>query len=83
MRLGIEFGLEIGLVRRAHAGSVRATALRHEPLKHPMEFRSVVKAFGNQFLDPRNMAGGKVRPQLDNNVSAAVSGVERKGELFV
>ena len=82
MRLGVEFGLEVGLVAAAHAGAGRIAALRHEAGDHAVEHHAVVKAFVRQFGDPLDMARRKVGAQLDDDVAAlAVAGVEGEGQV--
>jgi len=42
---------------------------------------AVVEAFGDQLLDPRDVAGGQIGAQLDDDVAAlALAGVEREDE---
>lgn len=79
MRFSIEFLRQIWLGRTAHAGAVRATALRHKAGNHAMELHTVVKAFTGEFLNARYMVRRKIRAQLDNNVAA----VEGKGKRFI
>ena len=84
MRLGVEFGRQVGLLRSAHARAVGAAALRHEIVDHAVEHHAVVKALAHQFLDALDMLGRKVGAQLDLDVAAlAVAGVERESEIFV
>ena len=75
----VEFGLEIGLGGAAHAGALRAAALRHEAGDHAVELDAIIKAFADQFLDPLDMAGGQIGPQLDHNIAA----IERENQFFV
>ncbi len=60
MRLGVEFGLEIGLLAAAHAGAGRVAALRHKARNHTVEDDALVKARARQFDDPLDMAGGQI-----------------------
>ena len=72
MRLAAELGGEIGLVGAAHAAAGRIAALRHEAVDHPVEDDVVVKALLGQLRDARDMAGGEIGAQPDDDVAAAV-----------
>ena len=49
-----------------------------------MELDPVVEPFADQFLDPRDVAGGQIGAQLDLDVAGlTAAGVEREGEKFV
>lgn len=79
MRLVVEFGLQVRFWRAAHPGAIGAAALGHEARDNPVELHTVVKAFVSKLDNPRNMAGGQVRAQLDFDVAAAA---EREGKVF-
>src|SRR5258705_5074923 len=66
MRLIVELGLEL-LAGAAGAGALRTAGLRHETFDHAMEHDPVVKSLAHQFLDPRDVAGCKVRAHLDGH----------------
>src|ERR1700694_5732865 len=68
MRLLVELGLEL-LAGAAGAGALRTAGLRHEAVDHPMEHDAVVKSLAHQFLDPGDMAGGKIGPHFDGDRS--------------
>ncbi len=82
MRRGAEFGLQVGLVGAAGAAPGRIAALRHEAGDDAVEDDAVVKAFRDQLADPRDVAGGKVRAQADDDVAAAIQ-VEDEGVEIV
>src|SRR3984893_5545116 len=68
MRFLVELGLEL-LAGAAGAGALRAPGLRHEALDHAMEHDAVIKSLAHQFLDPRDVAGGKIGAHLDGDGS--------------
>ena len=68
-RIG-EFGPEIGKVGPAGATARRATRLCHEARDHPVEDDPVIESPARQFLDARDMAGGKIGPQPDDDFAA-------------
>jgi hypothetical protein len=79
----VELGLQVRLVAAAGAGAVGATALRHEAGDHAVELDAIVEAFAGQLLDARDMAGGQIGAQLDDNVAGAIAGVHGEGQKFV
>jgi len=79
MRFGVEFGLEVGLVRSAHAGAVGAAALGHEARDHAVKLDPVIEPLVCQLDDPRDVAGGQIGAQLDLHIAAAA---ERKGKVL-
>ncbi len=84
VRFRVEFGLEVGLVAAAHAGSGRVAALRHEARDHPVEHHAVIETFAGQFRDPLDMAGREIGAQLDDDIAAlSVAAVESEGQRFV
>ena len=70
---------DIGLVASGHAGTGRVAALRHEAADDAVEDNAVIKAFGRQLGDPRDMIGSEIRPQLD----FYVAGFEVESHFFV
>ena len=80
MGLGVEFGLDVGKLRSAHAGAGRVAALRHEAVDHAMKHDAVIKAFLGQRGDAFDVAGRQIRAQLDDDIAAAI---ECEGERFV
>lgn len=71
VRLAAEFRLEVGKVAAAHSGAGRIAALGHEPWDHPVEHDAVVETVACEAGDPLDMAGGKVRSKLDDDIAAA------------
>ena len=69
MRLCIELCLQIGLVAAAHASAIGAAALSHKAVDNAVKHDAIVKAFANQFCDPRDMAGGQIRAHSDDNIT--------------
>lgn len=69
MGLGVEFCLEVGPGRSAHAGAVRAAALRHEAWDDAVEGQAVIEAFADKFADMGNVARGEIGAQLDDDVT--------------
>ena len=51
------------------AGALRTAGLRHEAFDHAVEHDAVVKSLAHQFLDPRDVAGGKIGPHFDRDRS--------------
>src|SRR4051812_40824774 len=68
MRLLVELRLQL-LAGAAGAGALRTAGLGHKTLEYAMEHDAVVKALTDQFLDPGDMAGGKVGTHLDGHGS--------------
>ena len=42
---GVEFLLQVRLVRATHTGALRAAYLRHEPIDHAVKYDAVIKPF--------------------------------------
>src|SRR5688500_15752713 len=87
MGLAAELGAKVGLGRAAGAGAGRIAALRHEAVDDPVEGDAVVKPLFGELANARDMAGGEIGPQADDDVAAAVEvedqGIELVGhELF-
>jgi len=80
MRLLVELGLQF-LAGAAGAGALRTAGLRHEALDDAVEHDAVVKAFPDQFLDARDMAGRKVRTHLDGH--GALGGLQNQSVFVV
>ena len=76
MRLGIELGLQVRIVRAAGAGAVRAAGLRHEAVDHAVEHDPVIEAFVHQLLDALDMAGREIGAHRDHHV--ALGGFQRQ-----
>ena len=81
VRLAAELGLEVGLIGAAGAGAGRVTALGHEALDDSVEGDAVVEALLRELADPRDMAGGEVGPQADDDVAAAIEVEDQSVEL--
>ena len=76
-----ELGLEVGLVRTAHAGAAgveilaaalaefHVAGLRHEAVDDAVEHDAVIGAFARQFLDARDMAGRQIGQQFDDDIA--------------
>ena len=76
-----EFGLQVRLVRAAHAGAdglkrlaaglaeLDVAGLRHEAVDDAVEDDAVIGAFAGQFLDAGDMAGRQVGQQLDDDLA--------------
>ena len=81
MRLGVELGRQIRIVRSAGAGAVRAAGLRHEAVDDAVEHDPVVEALADQLLDARDVLRREVGPQLDHDV--ALCGLERQSVFVI
>ena len=80
----LKLGLEVGLVRTAHAGAGGIAALRHEAGDHAVEHHAVVETFLRQLGNPLDMAGRQIGAQLDDHIAALpVSGIERERERLI
>ena len=70
MGLAAEFSLYVGQFRSTHACASWIAALRHKPVDHAVKHNAVIKAFARKRANPLNMARGKVRAELDNDIAA-------------
>ena len=89
MRLGVEFGLEIRIVRTAGAGArgietgqigiaeLHVAGLGHEAIDDAMEDDAIVKAFAGQLLDVLDVAGRQIRAHGDDH--RALGGFDDEG----
>ena len=67
MRLGVELGLEVRVLRSARAGAVRAAGLGHEAFDHAVKDDAVVEPLDDELLDVGDVAGATVRVHLDDD----------------
>ena len=72
VRLAVELGLQL-LARAAGAGAGRVAGLRHEAVDDAVEDDAVIEALARQLLDPRDMVGREVGPELDVTGPCVVS----------
>ncbi len=70
MRQRVEFGLQIGQLRSARAGSGGIAALRHEAVDHAVKRRAVVETAQRQRLDPLDMFGRPIGLEPDGDATA-------------
>src|ERR1700730_157271 len=68
MRLGVELRLEIGILRAAGPGPVRAAGLGHEPLDHAVKNYAVVELLAHKLLDVRDMGWSEIGPHVDDDL---------------
>ena len=81
MRLGVELGRQVRIVRSAGAGAVRTAGLRHEAVDDAVEHDPVVEALADELLDALDMLRREVGAQLDHDV--ALRGLERQSVFVV
>jgi len=48
-----------------------------------MKLDAIIETFASQLLDPGYMAGGQIGPKLDDNVPAAIAGIEGERKKFI
>src|SRR5262249_11358186 len=69
VRLGVELGGKVGIVRAAGAGAFGAAGLRHEAVDDAVEDNAVVEALARQRLDALDVLGRQVRAQGDDHIA--------------
>src|SRR6478672_7229409 len=74
MRLAAEFGLEVGQLGSARAGSGRVASLGHEAGDDAVKLHVVVEAAVGEFGDALDVARREVRAKLDDDVAAGRKG---------
>src|SRR5262245_5153767 len=76
VRLAVEFRLKL-LSGPTSPGALRAPRLGHEAVDDSMEHDTVVESVLHQLLDARDVAGRKIWPHLDHDVT--FGGFQRQG----
>ena len=69
MRLGVELGRQVRVLRAAGAGALGAAGLRHEAVDDAMEDDAVVEALARQLLDALDVLGREVGAQRDDDAA--------------